>query len=162
MLCYNIYFYDRTGCIFYHEWLRPKPVKQGAGTLEDDQKQMFGLCWTLSNFCAALDPKGTDKPQLGAPRRIGQGCQFCSFTANNYKLHFLETPSGYKVVLNTSQDVGSLQETLTAVYDELLVARCIRSPLYKGPGQPIPNPDGFRGALSQLLRMRGVLPASQS
>eukprot|EP00967_Tisochrysis_lutea_P097692 scaffold143594_cov19-Tisochrysis_lutea.AAC.1 len=58
MLCYNIYFYDRTGCIFYHEWLRPKPVKQGAGTLEDDQKQMFGLCWTLSNFCAALDPKG--------------------------------------------------------------------------------------------------------
>lgn len=58
MPCYNIYIYNRQGtCIFYHEWYRPKSVKQGAGTLADDQKQMFGLFWTLSNFCATLDPK---------------------------------------------------------------------------------------------------------
>jgi hypothetical protein len=30
---------------------------QGAGTAADDQKQMFGLFWTLSNFTATLDPK---------------------------------------------------------------------------------------------------------
>lgn len=34
---------------------------------------------------------------LGAPRRIGEGCKFNSFTTNTYKLHFLESPSGIKV-----------------------------------------------------------------
>lgn len=59
MVCFNIYIYDRQGtCMHYHEWYRPKSVKQGAGTLVDDQKQMFGLFWTLNNFTAALDAKG--------------------------------------------------------------------------------------------------------
>jgi len=59
MVCFNLYVYDRKGtCLHYHEWYRPKSVKQGAGTLVDDQKQMFGLFWTLSNFTAALDAKG--------------------------------------------------------------------------------------------------------
>jgi hypothetical protein len=58
MVCYNFYIFDRQGtCVHYYEWYRPKSVKQGAGTLADDQKQMFGLFWTLSNFCATLDPK---------------------------------------------------------------------------------------------------------
>jgi hypothetical protein len=34
---------------------------------------------------------------LGAPRKIGEGCRFHSFTTNTYKLHFLESPSGIKV-----------------------------------------------------------------
>jgi hypothetical protein len=53
-----MYIFDRQGvCLHYQEWFRPKSVKQGAGTLIDDQKQMFGLFWTLSNFAATLDPK---------------------------------------------------------------------------------------------------------
>ena len=58
MVCFNLYIYDRKGtCLQYQEWYRPKSVKQGAGTLADDQKQMFGLFWTISNFVATLDPK---------------------------------------------------------------------------------------------------------
>lgn len=58
MVCFNLYIFNRNGaCIHYYEWYRPKSVKQGAGTLADDQKQMFGLFWTLSNFTATLDPK---------------------------------------------------------------------------------------------------------
>jgi hypothetical protein len=34
---------------------------------------------------------------LGAPRKIGEGCKFHSFTTNTYKMHFLESPSGIKV-----------------------------------------------------------------
>eukprot|EP00798_Chlamydomonas_sp_ICE-L_P000383 gene383-1777_t len=57
MVLYNIYIYDRSGsCIHYHEWYRPKSVRQGAGSADGDQKQMFGLFWTLSNFCATMDP----------------------------------------------------------------------------------------------------------
>lgn len=33
---------------------------------------------------------------LGQPRKIGEGSRFNSFTTNNYKLHFYETPSGIK------------------------------------------------------------------
>ena len=36
------------------------------------------------------------KSQLGAPLRIGDSCTFQSFRTNNYKLHFLESPSGFK------------------------------------------------------------------
>lgn len=58
MVCFNMYIFDRQGtCLHYNEWYRPKSVKQGAGTLIDDQKQMFGLFWTISNFAATLDPK---------------------------------------------------------------------------------------------------------
>jgi hypothetical protein len=39
----------------------------------------------------------TQKPPLGTPRKIGQGCKFYSFTTNTYKMHFLESPSGIKV-----------------------------------------------------------------
>lgn len=43
--------------------------------------------------------------QLGAPLRIGESCSFWSFRANNYMLHFLETLSGLKMVLNTDAKV---------------------------------------------------------
>lgn len=58
MVCFTFYVFDRKGtCLHYKEWYRPKPVSQGAGTLEDDQKQLFGLFWTLGNFVATVDPK---------------------------------------------------------------------------------------------------------
>jgi hypothetical protein len=55
---YNFYLFGRDGaCLHYREWSRPRPVTEGAGTPADDRRQMFGLCWTLSNLTAALDPK---------------------------------------------------------------------------------------------------------
>jgi hypothetical protein len=42
-------------------------------------------------------PCRLNKPPLGTPRKIGQGCKWHSFTTNTYKLHFLESPSGIKV-----------------------------------------------------------------
>ena len=58
MVLYNMYIFDRKGtCLFYHEWQRPKSVKQGAGTPGDDQKMVFGLFFSLKTFTAAMDPK---------------------------------------------------------------------------------------------------------
>lgn len=42
-------------------------------------------------------PHSGTKPALGEPFRIGEGCSFHSFRTNNYKLHFMESPSGFKV-----------------------------------------------------------------
>jgi Sybindin-like family len=58
MVVHNIYIFGRDGaCLYYHEWLRPKPVRDGAGSISDDQKMMFGLFFSLKTFAAAMDPK---------------------------------------------------------------------------------------------------------
>jgi trafficking protein particle complex subunit 1 len=99
----------------------------------------------------------SDKPQLGTPRRIGQGCQFYSYKTDVYKMHFFESPSGMKVsaallrcphcasaprlttctqmVLNTSSDVGNLKEALGYIYDDVFVEFVVKNPLYN-PGEP--------------------------
>lgn len=154
--CFNLYIYNRQGaCIHYQEWHRPKSVKEGAGSETDDQKQMFGLFWTLSNFCATMNPRDTAKLALGQPRKIGEGCRFNSFTANNYKLHFCETPSGLKFVLNTSRDVGDLRDMLTTLYNDAFVDCVIKSPSYV-PGQPFVIP-AFNLAVDRFLSQRGLL-----
>lgn len=156
MVCFNLYIFNRQGvCVHYYEWYRPKSVKQGAGTLADDQKQMFGLFWTLSNFTATLDPKNPNPMPLGAPRKIGEGCKFHSFTTNTYKMHFLESPSGIKVILNTSPDAGDLREVLGYVYDEIYAEYVAKNPLYT-PGQTF-NVEAFNSALNGYLRSKGLL-----
>lgn len=104
--------------------------------------------------------RSDDKPQLGAPLKIGQACTFKSFRTNNYKLHFMESPSGVKVygvpllnatmlcgtvsisfahamqiVFNTDQSVGNLADCLAYIYSNLYVEYVLKNPLYD-PGQP--------------------------
>ena len=57
-MLFNIYIFNREGvCLYYHEWSRPKSVREGAGSVSDDQKMMFGLFFSLKTFAAAMDPK---------------------------------------------------------------------------------------------------------
>ncbi|KXZ46703.1 BET5 protein [Gonium pectorale] len=101
MGCFNIYVFNRQGtCVYYHEWFRPKSVRQGAGNLQDDQKQMFGLFWTLSNFCATMDPK----ENVGFGRR--------------------------ELILNTHREAPDLTEVLQALYDDIFVEYVVKNPLY--------------------------------
>lgn len=141
--------------MFYQEWSRPKSVKQGAGTTSDDQKMMFGLFFSLKTFAAAMDPKiSDDKPQLGAPLKIGQACTFKSFRTNNYKLHFMESPSGVKIVFNTDQSVGNLADCLAYIYSNLYVEYVLKNPLYD-PGQPF-SCELFSNNLNRYIRSIGL------
>jgi len=156
MVCYNLYIFNREGtCLFYQEWSRPKDVKQGAGTALDDQKMMFGLFFSLKTFAAAMDPKVSDsKPQLGAPLNIGTSCSFRSFRTNNYKLHFMESPSGVKIVFNTDQNVGNLQDHLAYIYNNLYVEYVMKNPLYE-PGQPF-RYELFANGLNRYIKSLGI------
>ncbi|CAL5228832.1 g12035 [Coccomyxa viridis] len=150
MGCFNIYIYNRQGtCLYYYEWSRPKSVKQGAGTPADDQKMMFGLFFSLKTFAAAMDPRTESKSQLGAPLRIGDSCTFQSFRTNNYKLHFLESPSGFKIVLNTDANAGDLRDNLSYIYG-LYVEYVMKNPLYT-PGEPF-RCDLFTWQLQQYVK----------
>ena len=108
--------------------------------------------------------------------KIGEGCNFHSFTTNVYKFHYLESPAGIKVprdaaaqylllsalwprpevaprsllclgsfqpqvtppflpfaqiVLNTSPEVGDLQEVLGYIYSSIYVEYVIKNPLHE-------------------------------
>ena len=156
MVCYNLYIFNREGtCLYYHEWYRPKLVKHGAGNQGDDQRQLFGLFWTLKNFTASLNPKDPNKPKLGTPLKIGEGCTFYCFRTNVYKLHFLESPSGVKVILNTTPDTGDLRDVLDYIYSQLLVEYVTKNPLYD-PGEPF-NFEQFSAVLDHFMKGRGLV-----
>ena len=75
------------------------------------------------------------KAQLGAPLKIGEACGFHSFKASNYRLHFLESPSGFKMVLNTDENSQDCRDVLQTIYTNIFVEYVSKNPLYI-PGQP--------------------------
>ena len=96
---------------------------------------MFGLTFSLKNFCTALDPAGGEKGSLVTPVPIGTGCQFRMFKTNSYKLNYLETPTGIKIILNTAPDAGDLQGKMWEIYRDLYCEYVVKNPLYT-PGRP--------------------------
>ena len=67
MGAFNLYVFNRAGvCLHYAEWRRPKPVAEGAGTMEDDAKMMFGLAFSLKSLCTALDPADRKSTRLNS------------------------------------------------------------------------------------------------
>jgi hypothetical protein len=61
---------------------------------------------------------------------IGDLPTFSSFRTNNYKLHFLESPSGLKLLLVTDPTVGNLADQLNHIYSALFVELVAKNPLY--------------------------------
>lgn len=94
-------------------------------------------------------------PPLGAPRKIGEGCRFHSFSTDVYRLHYLESPSGVRLALCASPDAGDLSEAVAHVYSSLYTEYVLKNPLYD-PGQPF-SVEPFTNALNAYLRSRGLL-----
>ncbi|XP_015472456.1 trafficking protein particle complex subunit 1, partial [Parus major] len=69
-------------------------------------KLMFGMLFSLRSFVAKMSP--TDM-------RDG----FVSFHTSKYRLHYLETPSGLRLVLNTDLGVPSAREALQHIYSNV-------------------------------------------
>ncbi|CAI5952466.1 unnamed protein product, partial [Closterium sp. NIES-65] len=65
----------------------------------------------------------------------GDGCSFHSFRTNTYKLNYLETPSGIKIILVTDPKMSDLRDALKHIYTNIYVEYVIKNPLYV-PGEP--------------------------
>ncbi|KAH7840613.1 hypothetical protein Vadar_019214 [Vaccinium darrowii] len=122
-----------------------------------DHKLMFGLLFSLKSLTAKMDPTSVDKGNLGVPQLPGQGCSFHSFRTNTYKLSFMESPSGIRIlivlkstmlndpryfglsshmiILVTHPRTGDLRESLKYIYN-LYVEYVVKNPLYT-PGTSI-------------------------
>ncbi|XP_042484040.1 trafficking protein particle complex subunit 4-like [Macadamia integrifolia] len=106
---------------------------------------LYGLLTDL--FILALN--SVEKGNLGVPQLPGQGCSFHSFRSNTYKLSFMESPSGIKIILVTHPKTGDLRESLKYIYN-LYVEYVTKNPLYT-PATPI-RCELFNASLDQYVK----------
>jgi trafficking protein particle complex subunit 1 len=90
------------------------------------------------------------------PLRINDGACFHSFATNNYRLHFLEVPSGLKLILTTAPQFADCQQVLQYIYDSLYVELVMKNPLYT-PGLPFQNELFTQGLQKYLRSIPGML-----
>eukprot|EP00897_Mesotaenium_endlicherianum_P005764 jgi/Mesen1/5215/ME000258S04309 len=119
-MMHMIYIFNRNGCLYYHEWNRPLSGQT------DDHKLMFGLIFSLKSFTQKMDPING---------KNSQGCIFHSFRTNTYKLTYMETPSGMKLILVSDPKSADMREPLRYIYNNLYVEYVVKNPLYT-PGEP--------------------------
>ncbi|KAF8932857.1 TRAPP subunit bet5 [Haplosporangium bisporale] len=173
-MIYNMYIFDRhCQCIYYHDWHRGHTAKaafdqhsdplashhSGGGSttttttmadprqgmnmsLEEEGKLVYGVVYSLRNLVKKLG-----KSHDG----------FIAYKTSHYKLHYYETLTGLKFVLNSDPGVESLQSALRQIYTQIYVELVVKNPLAgTNTGEPI-NPEtmgteGFRNGVDRFVR----------
>lgn len=67
---------------------------------------MYGMLYSLKSFINKI-----------SPRDVKEGFQF--FKTSKYTLHYLETPSGIKFVMNTDNVSQGVRDLLQQIYKEV-------------------------------------------
>lgn len=121
MTVFNLYVFDRNcTCLYYKEWQRSKE----AGISQDEEfKLMYGMIFSIKSLLSRLSHKSAKE-------------NFLSYTTSKYKLHYFESATGLKFVLNTDVSVGNLKEELWNIYSTIYVECVTKNPLIE-PGEKI-------------------------
>mmetsp|Transcript_29077 Transcript_29077/g.32293 ORF Transcript_29077/g.32293 Transcript_29077/m.32293 type:complete len:140 (+) Transcript_29077:16-435(+) len=115
MTIFNFYIYTKTGrCIFYKEW-------NFGNTAPDSRKEIQQLMWGLAKALNSFVKKTSPTYCEG----------FTSYVTSTYKLHFFESATGVKFIINTDPKVSSMQSQLHRIYRDFFVEYVVKNPLYK-------------------------------
>lgn len=137
MTVYNLYIFDRNcTCLLYREWCR----KRETGiSREQELKLMYGMVYSLKSLVSRLScTSGKDA--------------FLGYSTDTYKLHFFETPTGVRFILNTDSKVSDCRDVLQHIYSKIYVECAVKNPLYT-PGVLIES-ELFTSQLDQYIQSR--------
>ncbi|KAJ8664106.1 hypothetical protein O0I10_000384 [Lichtheimia ornata] len=116
--------------------LQTQPSGLAAGSvmsIEEEAKLVYGVVFSLRNFVRKLS---ADQDE------------FISYRTSTYRLHYYETPTGLKFVMNSDANTESLRAVLKQIYVQLYVDFVVKNGLMKF--------EDTRWEISQ-----GVLPPDQ-
>eukprot|EP01067_Filipodium_phascolosomae_P002311 Filipodium_phascolosomae@DN2362_c0_g1_i2.p2 len=139
-MIYSFYLYYRQECIYYSDFQRTLKPKN----LQAEQKLISGLLFSMRAFAQKIAPAKTETID--------------SFTTRYYKLHLLQTPTGYKLVLVTDPGVMDQLELLRFVYSDIFVPTCLSDPCFE-IGSTINNAS-FTSQLNACLQSTSVYAAA--
>ncbi|XP_016977203.1 trafficking protein particle complex subunit 1 [Drosophila rhopaloa] len=139
MTIFNLYIFDKFGTLLhYAEWNRTK--KSGI-TREEEAKLTYGMLFSIKSFVSKISPHD---PREG----------FLYYKTNRYALHYLETPSGLKFVLNTDTTAINVKELLQQMYAKVWVEFVVRDPLWT-PGTVVTS-ELFQSKLDEFVRQSPI------
>ncbi|EDW14559.1 trafficking protein particle complex subunit 1 [Drosophila mojavensis] len=139
MTIFNLYIFDKMGTLMhYAEWNRTK--KSGI-TREEEAKLTYGMLFSIKSFVSKISPHD---PREG----------FLYYKTNRYALHYLETPSGLKFVLNTDTAAINVKELLQQLYAKVWVEYVVRDPLWT-PGTVVTS-ELFQSKLDEFVKQSPI------
>ncbi|VDO14528.1 trafficking protein particle complex subunit 1, putative [Brugia malayi] len=134
MTIFNFYLFNRDGaCVLYREWRREK---KAVMSMEQELKLMYGMLLSLRSFALKLSTAAGIQ-------------QVNSFETSQYKLNYLETPTGLKMVLNTDPNAAGIPELMRSIY-QAYVDGVIKNVLIESNAQ-LSN-ELFNSRLEQLIQ----------
>uniref|UniRef100_W5N8C6 Trafficking protein particle complex subunit n=1 Tax=Lepisosteus oculatus TaxID=7918 RepID=W5N8C6_LEPOC len=112
MTVHNLYIFDRNGtCLHYSEWSVHKSFH-----FSQEFKLMYGMLFSIRSFVSKMSP-------------IDMKDGFLSFQTSRYKLHYYETPTGVKIIMNTDLGVPSCRDILHQIYSTSPLKVTVKNPL---------------------------------